>query len=55
MMFKAFDTLSHSVLLENLKSSGITGDFHNWFTDYVFNRKQFFVVENSVETFEQNL
>ena len=43
---KAFDTLSHSVLLEKLKSFGITGDSHNWFTDYLFNRKQFCVVEN---------
>ena len=25
---------------------GITGDSHNWFTDYLFNRKQFCVVEN---------
>ena len=43
---KAFDTLSHSALLEKLKSFGITGDSHNWFTDYLFNRKQFCVVEN---------
>ena len=43
---KAFDTLSHSALLENLKSLGITGGFHNWCTDYLFNRKQFCVVEN---------
>ena len=41
---KAFDTLSHSALLE--KSFGVTGDSHNWFTDYLFNRKQFCVVEN---------
>ena len=43
---KAFDALSHSALLEKLKSFEITGDSHNWFTDYVFNRKQFCVVEN---------
>ena len=43
---KAFDTLSHSALLEKLKSFGITGDFHNWFTDYLFNRNHFCVVEN---------
>ena len=43
---KAFDTLSHSALLENLKSFGITGDPHNWFTDYLFNRTQFSAVEN---------
>ena len=38
---KTFDTLSHSALLENLKSFGITGDSQNCFTDYLFNRKQF--------------
>ena len=27
-------------------SFGITGDSHNWFTDYLFNRKQFCIVEN---------
>ena len=43
---KAFDTLSHSALLEKLKSFGITGDSHNMFIDYLFNRKQFCEVEN---------
>ena len=43
---KAFDTLSHSALLEKPKSFGIVGDSHNWFTDHLFNRKQFCVVEN---------
>ena len=43
---KAFDTLSHSALLEKLKSFGITGGSHNWFTDCLFNRKQFCLVEN---------
>ena len=42
---KAFDTLSHSVLLEKLKSFGISGTTHDWFSDYLFNRKQFCVVE----------
>ena len=43
---KAFDTLSHSTLLERLKSFRIAGDSRNWFTDYLFNRKQFCVVQN---------
>ena len=43
---KDFDTLSHSVLLEKLKRFGITGDSHSWFTDYLFDRKQFGVVKN---------
>ena len=42
---KAFDTLSHSVLLEKLKSFGISGTTHDWFSGYLFNRKQFCVVE----------
>ena len=42
---KAFDTLSHSDLLEKLKGFGITSDSHNWFTDYLVNWKQFCVVE----------
>ena len=42
---KAFDT-NHSALLEKLKSFEITGDSHNWFTDYLFNRRQFCLVEN---------
>ena len=36
---KAFETLSHFALLGKLKSFRITGDSHNWFTDYLFNRK----------------
>ena len=36
---EAFDTLSHSALLEKLKSFGITGDSYNWFNDYLFSRK----------------
>ena len=40
-MSKAFDTSSHSALLEKLKSFGSTGDSHHWFA-----MKQFCVVEN---------
>ena len=43
---KAFDTLSPFFLLEKFKSFGITTDSHNWFTDYLFNKKQFCLVEN---------
>ena len=31
--------LSHSALLDKLKSFEITSDSHNWFTGYLFNRK----------------
>ena len=43
---EAFDTLSHSALLEKFKSFGVTGDSYNWFTNYLFNWKQFCVVKN---------
>eukprot|EP00112_Aurelia_sp_Birch-Aquarium-sp1_P026367 Seg932.2 transcript_id=Seg932.2/GoldUCD/mRNA.D3Y31 product="putative RNA-directed DNA polymerase from transposon BS" pseudo=true protein_id=Seg932.2/GoldUCD/D3Y31 len=37
---KAFDTISHSVLLNKLPSDGITDGELGWFTDYLFLRKQ---------------
>ena len=37
---KAFDTISHSVLINKLSSYGIHGQELNWFTDYLFQRKQ---------------
>ena len=38
---KAFDTLSHGVLLETLQAYGIKGHELLWFTDYLFCRQQF--------------
>ena len=37
---KAFDTISHSVLLEKLSRYGIQDNELNWFTDYLFLQKQ---------------
>jgi len=37
---KAFHTISHSVLLEKLSRYGIQNNELNWFTDYLFLRKQ---------------
>ena len=41
---KAFDTLSHSVLLRKLNLYGISQTSQKWFCDYFFNRKQFEVI-----------
>ena len=38
---KAFDTVSHACLLNKLPLFGITGIELNWFSDYLFNRKQY--------------
>ena len=37
---KAFDTLSHSQIIESLKSYGITGKANELFINYLFGRKQ---------------
>ena len=42
---KAFDTLSHEILLSKLRSFGIKGLSYSWFHDYLFNRKQCCVVD----------
>ena len=38
---KAFDTISHSILLKKLQYYGIRGQSLNWIEDYLYNRKQF--------------
>lgn len=43
---KAFDTLSHSVLLRKLELYGINRDSQKWFCDYLFDRKQFVVIND---------
>ena len=43
---KAFDTVSHFLILCKLESIGITGDTLNWFCSNLSNRKQFTVLEN---------
>ena len=39
-MSKAFDTISHSLLLDKLPNNGIADGELEWFTDYLFLRKQ---------------
>ena len=38
---KAFDTVSHHILLDKLHHYGICGTTHRWFQTYLSNRKQF--------------
>lgn len=37
---KAFDTISHSVLIDTLPQYGISGNALNWLSDYLFSRSQ---------------
>ena len=39
--FEAFDTVSHNILLENLKAYGIQSENLESFKSYLSNRKQF--------------
>lgn len=38
---KAFDTISHNILLQNLSIYGIRGNAHRWFKSYLSQRKQY--------------
>ena len=44
---KAFDTTDHDILLNKMSKYGIRGTVFDWFKNYLFDRKQFVVWQNS--------
>ena len=49
---KAFDRLWHKGLIEKLKSYGINGKLLQWLKDYISERKQQVLLNNSISTLE---
>jgi len=45
---KAFDTVDHEILLTKLYNYGVCGSIHDWFRDYLANRKQSVAIGESV-------
>lgn len=48
---KAFDTISHTILLHKLNIYGIRGPAYLWFQSYLSHRKQYVVINNHSSSF----
>ena len=48
---KAFDTLDHTILLKKMKSFGLSDKTIGWFKNYLSNRKQYVVLDNTSSSF----
>ena len=49
---KAFDTISHKILLKKLYNMGLRGVANTWFCSYLTNRKQYMIINDNKSSLE---